>query len=94
MQQRIKLIDASYQKTKNIYEDLKPLKEEFGEDIVFLNAMASPYTRLKNKYRFQVLMRFTKKIKDDIMKKIYQTVNLHQDGKCQIFVEINPSSLA
>ena len=86
--------DASYQKTKNIYEDLKPLKEEFGEDIVFLNAMASPYTRLKNKYRFQVLMRFTKQIKDDIMKKIYQTVNIHQDGKCQIFVEINPSSLA
>ena len=86
--------DMAYQKTKNIFEALKPLKEEFGENIVFLNAMASPFTRLKNKYRFQVLMRFTKQIKDDIMKKIYQTVNIHQDGKCQIFVEINPSSLA
>ena len=86
--------DVAYQKTKNIFEALKPLKEEFGENIVFLNAMASPFTRLKNKYRFQVLMRFTKQIKDDIMKKIYQTVNIHQDGKCQIFVEINPSSLA
>ena len=86
--------EVAYQKTKNIFEALKPLKEEFGENIVFLNAMASPFTRLKNKYRFQVLMRFTKQIKDDIMKKIYQTVNIHQDGKCQIFVEINPSSLA
>ncbi|MBQ2713405.1 MAG: primosomal protein N' [Clostridia bacterium] len=86
--------EVAYQKTKNIFEALKPLKEEFGENIVFLNAMASPFTRLKNKYRFQVLIRFTKQIKDDIMKKIYQTVNIHQDGKCQIFVEINPSSLA
>ena len=86
--------EVAYQKTKNIFEALKPLKEEFGENIVFLNAMASPFARLKNKYRFQVLMRFTKQIKDDIMKKIYQTVNIHQDGKCQIFVEINPSSLA
>ena len=86
--------DVAYQKTKQIFDDLKPLKEDFKDGIVFLNAMASPYTRLKNKYRFQVLMRFTKQIKDDIMKKIYQTVNIHQDGKCQIFVEINPSSLA
>lgn len=86
--------DVAYQKTKNIFENLKVLKSEFQENIVFLNAMASPYARLKNKYRFQVLIRFTKQIKDDIMKKIYQTVNTHQDGKCQIFVEINPSSLA
>ena len=32
--------------------------------------------------------------KDDIIKEIYQAVNKFSIGKCQIFVEINPSSLS
>lgn len=86
--------DVAYGKTKQIFDELKPLKAAMPNNIIFLGAMASPHARLKNKFRFQVLLRFTNQEKDIIIKQIYQAVNKFQDGKVQIFVEINPSSLA
>lgn len=83
----------AYQTTKNLFEMLKPLKQMFTEEIIFLGASASPHTRLKNKFRFQVLLRFTNNKKDDILKEIYKAVNSLSNTKCQVFVEINPSSL-
>ncbi|MBR2433673.1 MAG: hypothetical protein IKB21_03635, partial [Clostridia bacterium] len=85
---------VAYAQTKEIFDELKPLKQKYGEDVIYFAAMKSPYGRIKSKFRFQVLMRFTKNIKDDIIKEIYQAVNKFSTGKCQIFVEINPSSLS
>ena len=85
---------TAYNQTKLIFDNLKPLKEKFKDDVLFLSAGASPHTRLKNKYRFQVLMRFTNLRKDDIIEEIYKVVNTFSDKKCGVFVEINPSSLA
>ena len=86
--------NVAYAQTKEIFDALKPLKAKYAEDLIYFAAMKSPYGRIKSKFRFQVLMRFTKNIKDDIIKKIYQAVNKFSTGKCQIFVEINPSSLS
>lgn len=81
-------------KAKNIFNSLKPIKEKFIDDIIYFDAMKSPHTKLKNKFRYQILLRFTKSREYDIMKDIYSAVNQHQDGKSLIFVEVNPSSLA
>lgn len=86
--------DIAYAQTKEIFDLLKPLKTKFAENLIYLSAMKSPYGRVKTKYRFQVLLRFTKNIKDDIIKEIYKAVNKFSGSRCQIFVEINPSSLS
>lgn len=80
--------------TKKIFNELKPLKQKFGESIYFFDAMKSPHTRLKNKFRFQILMRFTSEKEYDIINEIYKGINKFQGGKCLIFVEINPSNLS
>lgn len=80
--------------TKDIYNELKELKQKYGEEIIFLDAMKSPHTRLKNKFRYQILLRFTKRNEYDIIKQIYEIVNKYQARKSSTFVEINPSNLS
>ena len=86
--------NTAMQTTLKIFNDLKPLKTQNPDDVYFLNAMKSPHTRLKNKFRFQVLLRFTSEKSCDIIEKIYEVVNKFKNDKCLIFVEINPSNLS
>ena len=56
--------------------------------------MKSPVGKIKNKIRYQILMRFTKSKEDVIMEKIYGVVDKYKCSKTSIFVEIDPQSLS
>lgn len=79
--------------TKKIYEDVREFYLTKRDDFCFFDAMKSPHARIKNKFRYQILLRFTKDKECVIIKQIYSIVNKFKTSKCNIFVEINPSNL-
>lgn len=80
------------QTTLELYEKIREIKEKYKKDIIYCEAMKSPHARIKNKFRYQILLRLTKENQCDILKRIYESVNLFKN-KISIFVEIDPSSL-
>ena len=80
---------------KNVTHDLflkyKDLRIKYKTEFFFLEAMRSPHSKIKNKYRYQVLMR----IKNDnkqLVKEIFDISNIIIN-KTSIFTEVNPQSL-
>lgn len=64
-----------------------------NEDFIYLTVMKSPITKIKNKNRYQILMRLSNKNKDLILEKLYEICDQVACAKVSIFVEINPQSL-
>ena len=79
---------------RKIYNDLADLYNEEKESFYYFNAMKSPVGRIKNKIRYQILMRFTKSKENDIIEKIYRVTDNYKSAKVSIFVEIDPQSLS
>lgn len=76
-----------------VYEDLKPVYETNRDKFLFFNKMKSPVKRMKNKYRYQALMRLCgdyRRIKDEI----YEKSLSHATPKVLVYVEENPSNLS
>jgi len=86
--------DNARQLTIALYEKIKNLKLELKEQIYFIQAMQSPLNKLKNKFRFQIVVRYDVKISEEIKKKIYQLLNDVDHNKNSVFVELNPLSLS
>ncbi len=78
---------------RQVFESLDKVYRENKDNFLFFNKMKSPIKRLKNKYRYQVLMRI-KAQNDDIIDQIYENSLRYKDGKVLVYVEINPSSLS
>ena len=76
--------------TKKLYDQAQTLKEKYGNDILFLQAMSAPVKRIQTKYRYQILTRFTPcdKITSDFFK-----ISDIIEKDVSIFVEINPNNL-
>lgn len=82
---------AAFEETKKIYKRLKD-ESTNNRDFVYINAMRSPVNRIRNKSRYQVLMRLYPENADSIIQNIYGLVEtVAKDIQC--FVEINPQSL-
>ncbi len=79
---------------RKIYNELADIYNSNKESFYYFNAMKSPVGRIKNKIRYQILMRFTKSIEGDIMKKIYAITDSEKCAKVSIFVEIDPQNLS
>ncbi|MDD4408772.1 MAG: primosomal protein N' [Clostridia bacterium] len=82
------------QVTQDLFKKIKPITEKFFGDFYYCEPMKSPHMRIKNKYRYQILMRLTKIREHDIIKDIYEAVNLFKNSKASVFVEIDPSNLS
>ena len=78
---------------KQVYFALKALKDANANEFLFFNKMKSPIKRLKNKYRYQVLMRIRPN-NDKIRDKIYEIVSSFKLDNTFINVEENPSNLS
>lgn len=78
--------------THELFLKLKELKVKYKNDFYFLEAMRSPLTKVKNKYRFQVLMRI-KNENDNLLQQIFNLVG-NGNQKVSVFVEINPQNLS
>ena len=78
---------------KKVYDNLNKLKEKESESFIFFNKMKSPIKRIKNKFRFQILMRIKNK-RDDIINQIYELSLPVSNKQAIVYIEINPSNLS
>ncbi len=79
---------------RDVFNELKILKTKYKDDIYFLQAMQSPLNKLKDKYRFQIVMRYDKSLSNEILSHVYNILDRLDHGKNAVFVENNPLSLS
>lgn len=77
---------------KICYTEIEKLKNEYGSEIIYLDAMKSPIKRIQDKYRYQIMMRMKLEHADEIERKAFEIV----DGasKTSVFFEVNPQNLS
>ena len=78
---------------KKCYNEIFDLSKKYENEFVYFDAMKSPIGRIKNKHRYQILIRLRQEKSQEIIDKIYDACDKHQHSKVSFFVEINPSSL-
>ncbi len=76
--------------TKKLYDNALKLKQKYGKQILFMQAMPSPVKRIQTKYRYQILTRFTPS--EDITNDLFTIADVIEKD-VSIFVEINPNNL-
>lgn len=79
--------------TKEYYDMVKALKDEFSDQFIYLGVMKAPVGRIENKFRFQILTRIRNEKSDEIIRKIYDFTEKNKNKNISIFVEINPEVL-
>ena len=79
---------------KKCHNKIFDLANEYKDDFVYYDAMKSPVTRIKNKFRYQILIRLKKDREREIIDRIYDICDKNLNPKVSFFVEINPSSLS
>lgn len=80
------------QECKMCYNKVQAIKEEYKDHFVYLDVMKAPLNKIKNKFRYQIMMRFKLDKADEIEKKIFETVD--EKAKSSVFFEINPNNLS
>lgn len=86
--------DAAKNLAHNLFLKFKELRINNKQDFYFLEAMKSPVTKIKNKFRYQILMRFSVTKSEEIKNEIYSILDETKDKNVSAFVEINPLSLS
>ncbi len=76
--------------TKKLYDKALELKEKYGREIIFLQAMPSPVKRIQSKFRYQILTRYAPN--DKITCDFFSISDIIEKD-VSIFVEINPNNL-
>lgn len=85
--------EESAKKTiKDIYEKIKAVKENNKDNFLYLNVMKSPVSRIKNKFRYQVLARVADE-DDKITGYIYDIVDVCRVKNVLSYLEVNPSAM-
>lgn len=80
------------QECKMCYNKVQKIKEEYQQDFVYLDVMKAPLNKIKNKFRYQIMMRFKLEKADEIEEKIFETIEAKT--KSSVFFEINPNNLS
>ena len=77
---------------KNIFVKVSEIYDKYRDNFLFFNKMKSPVKRIKNKFRYQILMRLAGDVKP-VRDEIYTVVNEEKSLKALCYVEENPSNL-
>lgn len=85
--------DLALNALKTVNEKLYDLYLKNNDKFLFYNKMKSPIKRLKNKFRYQVLMRI-KEGNDALIDEIYNLALPEKTSKTLVYIEINPSNLS
>lgn len=80
--------------THKLILKLKDLRVDYGDKFFFLEAMKAPVNKIKNKHRYQVVLRFNNSIESEVIQKIYDVLDNLKNNKLSVFVELNPNSLS
>lgn len=77
---------------KVCYNKVQKIKEKYAQDFVYLDVMKAPLNKIKNKFRYQIMMRFKLEKADEIEKQVFECI----DNACKssVFFEINPNNLS
>lgn len=86
--------DKARNLTHDMFIKLKELRVKYGKDFYFLEAMKSPLTKIKNKFRYQILLRFNKIKEKEIISEVYEILENYKSKFVTTFVELNPLSLS
>ena len=78
---------------KMCYNEIVNIKNQFTSDFIYLDAMKSPVSKIKQKYRYQILMRVSNENIEKITELVYNACD-EKSAKVSCFVEINPQSLS
>ena len=73
---------------------MKEFRMKRREDFYFLEAMKSPINKIKDKFRFQIVTRFSAEKSREIIDEIFKMVEDVQSKTLQIFIETNPQHLS
>lgn len=85
--------DEARKQIAEINADIQTLKKEYVGQIVFAEAMKSPVKRMQKKFRYQILLRILSENSAEILKKVYNIVNIHSHSQNECFVELDPQNL-
>ena len=85
--------EYAMQGLKTVYMPIKELYENNKDKFVFFNKMKSPIKRLKNKYRYQILMRLKGK-NDQLRNEIFKIAHSVDLVNCVLSIEENPSNMS
>ncbi len=77
---------------KSCYNKLLKVREKFFDDIIYMDAMKSPIKRIKNSYRYQVIIRIKLEHCDEIEKEIFKCTE--DVLKSSVFFEVNPENMS
>ena len=79
--------------TKSMLFKVREYQKDHSERFVMVAGMKSPVKRIENKYRYQILMRLTRKDEKDTLSRVYEIVNAEEKKDASVFVEINPQNM-
>lgn len=86
--------DDAHSTTARIFDKISAIRERLKTEFLYCKAMNSPITRIENRYRFQIILRFKLTCEQEIIDEIYKIVAEDQHNKCSIFIESNPSNMS
>lgn len=76
------------------YAEFTNLKAEYSTEFLYMDKMRCPLKRAEKKFRFQVLIKLTKRSVNDILQNIYSICDNKKRNGVQVFVERNPQNLS
>jgi primosomal protein N' (replication factor Y) len=79
---------------KNLIKEIMAKIREREKEFIYLGAMKSPLGRIKNKFRYQILMRFAAAKKSEMLDFLQTCIPTSIPKSVQVFFEINPNSLS
>ena len=77
---------------KLCYNKLLKVREKYFDDIIYMDAMKSPIKKIKNSYRYQVVIRMLLNNSDEIENEIFKCTD--ENLKSSVFFEVNPESMS
>lgn len=84
--------ESAGQVLKGIFDELSEVYNKRRNDISYFAAMKAPVKRVKRYFRVQIIMRIVNDF-DNLIQKVYNTVDKYVISKVNCFVEINPNNL-
>jgi len=86
--------EESFKYVKRVLGEIKELEGAYPNQILRLQGMRAPITRMENKYRFQVIMRLKGEKVDEITTKLHQVGTRSLEGcNVRMFFEQNPQNI-
>ena len=77
---------------KNAYMKIKAIHDKNADNFLFFNKMRCPVKRIKNKFRYEILMRLRGDY-DKVRDEIYNAALSEKTAETLVYVEENPSNL-